>query len=76
MTTIDTTKPNTVANLCHDLNATTNRSTAESILGKLLSHCAQLANDHGIDAEQCLKREVRSAMIGDQDSPSPHQTTT
>lgn len=68
--------PNTLVELCHTLSTTTKSSTAESILGKLLRHCAVLASHHGLDAEQCLKREMHSAMMSNQHSPPPHKTTT
>lgn len=34
----------------------TNQSTAERIIGKLLTHCVDLAEKHGLDAETCLRQ--------------------
>ena len=36
----------------------TNQSTAETIIGKLLVYCVQLAEQHHIDAETCLRQHL------------------
>ncbi|WP_321531559.1 MazG nucleotide pyrophosphohydrolase domain-containing protein [uncultured Desulfuromonas sp.] len=42
----------------NQLKISTNQSTAETILGKLLVYCVQLAEQHGIDAETCLRQQL------------------
>jgi len=50
------------------LEISTNRSTAETIIGKLLVYCVQLAEQHDIDAETCLRQQMIKQSNG---SPPP-----
>lgn len=44
------------------IDESTNKSTVETILGKVLMQCAQLANKYQIDAESCLRYQVKSQI--------------
>nr|WP_320115966.1 MazG family protein [uncultured Desulfuromonas sp.] len=44
----------------------TNQSTAETIIGKLLVYCVQLAEQHHIDAETCLRQHLIQQSNRDQ----------
>lgn len=47
-----------IANQLDQLSKNTKRSTAESIIGKLLLHCVQLAEQYDVNAETCLRNHL------------------